>query len=182
MRTLLTMDQTDRTLLRISQQGISLVREPFGEIAGQLHLGQDEVLNRLERRVRDVTIKRIGGSVSQRRLGIIANAVVAWKVPAELVNETGTNFSSYDEVTHCYERSTVPGVWDYTMFTVIHGYNREWVETFARRLSETTGISDYLVIFSRTQFKRTSMIHELENITGNREEIPYESNNIPVRG
>jgi siroheme decarboxylase len=179
---LTAMDETDRTLLRISQQGIPLVEEPFGEIAGQLHLGQADVLQRLERRVRDETIRRIGGSVSQRKLGIIANAVVAWRVPNDLVDRAGTNFSSYDEVTHCYERSTTPGVWDYTLFTVLHGYSREWVETFAQRLSETTGISGYLVIFSRTQFKRTSMIHELENGNGNREGRRYESNRIPVQG
>ena len=109
-------------------------------------------------------IKRIGSSVNQRKLGIVANAVVAWKVSDNLVEETGKKLSSYDEVTHCYERRTVPGVWEYNMFTVLHGYDRPSVEACAQRLSDTTGIDDYRVIFSTKQFKRTSIIHDIQTI------------------
>jgi len=162
----IAMDETDRAILRITQNAIPLVDEPFRKISEQLGLEQREVLTRLDRQVRHGIIKRIGGSVNQRKLGIVANAVVAWKVEDGQVEETGEKLSSYDEVTHCYERRTVPGVWDYNMFTVMHGYDRESVEACAKRLSEATGISDYRVIFSTRQFKRTSIIHDLQNIPG----------------
>ncbi len=158
------MDETDRAILRITQNDIPLVDEPFRKISEQLGIEQSEVLTRLERQIRHGMIKRIGGSVNQRKLGIVANAVVAWKVQEDMVEETGEKFSSYDEVTHCYERRTVPGVWDYNLFTVLHGYDRESVETCAKRLSEATGTSDYIFIFSTKQFKRTSIIHGLQNI------------------
>ena len=155
-------DETDRAILSLTQKAIPLVDEPFREISQQLGLEHREVLARLRRRVRDGMIKRIGSSVNQRKLGIIANAVIAWKVPEDLVEKTGKKLSSYDEVTHCYERSTVPGVWDYNMFTVLHGYDRPSVETCAERLSGMIGIDDYRVIFSTKQFKRTSIIHDIQ--------------------
>jgi siroheme decarboxylase len=161
------LDATDRAILRITQDHIPLVDEPFRKISEQLGRDQSEVLTRLEHLVRQGYIKRIGGSVNQRRLGIVANAVVAWKVQKELAEKMGWKLSSYDEVTHCYERRTVPGVWDYNIFTVMHGYDRPSVETCAKRLSETTGIGDYRIIFSTHQFKRTSMIHHLQNSADN---------------
>ncbi len=157
-------DETDRALLSMTQKAIPLVDEPFREISEQLGLEHREVLARLRRRVRDGMIKRIGSSVNQRKLGIVANAVVAWKVPDDLVEKTGQKLSSYNEVTHCYERSTVPGVWEYNMFTVLHGYDRPSVEAYAQRLSGTIGIDDYRVIFSTKQFKRTSIIHDIQTI------------------
>jgi DNA-binding Lrp family transcriptional regulator len=175
-RTSAAMDETDRALLRITQRAIPLAEEPFREIAAQLHIGQEEVQERLKRRIRDGTIKRIGGSVSQRKLGITANAVVAWNVHDDLVEGAGKRLSLLDEVTHCYERTTVPGVWEYNLFTVLHGNSREWVETFAKTLSSMTCIDDYRVIFSSQQFKRTSMIHELYEYPGTDKEQQDEKN------
>ena len=48
------------------------------------------------------------------------------------------------------------------MFTVLHGYDRPSVEACAGRLSGTIGIDDYRVIFSTKQFKRTSIIHDIQ--------------------
>ena len=158
------MDETDRAILSITQNAIPLVDEPFRVISEQVGVEQNEVLRRVGRQVRQGVIKRIGGSFNQRKLGIVANAVVAWNVMEDLVEETGKKLSSYDEVTHCYERKTVPGVWDYNIFTVMHGYDRPSVETCAKRLSRTIGNVDYCVIFSTRQFKRTSIIHDLQNI------------------
>ena len=157
-------DETDRAILSMTQKAIPLVDEPFREISEQLGLEHREVLARIRRRVRDGMIKRIGSSVNQRKLGIVANAVVAWKVPDDLVEEAGEKLSSFNEVTHCYERSTVPGVWEYNMFTVLHGYDRPSVEAYAKRLSGMIGIDDYRVIFSTIQFKRMSIIHDIQTI------------------
>ncbi len=176
------MDETDRAILRITQEAIPLVEEPFRKISEQLGIEHRVVLARLDRLVRQGIIRRIGGSVNQRKLGIVANAVVAWKVPEDLVGGTAMEFSSDDEVTHCYERTTVPGLWDYNIFTVVHGYNRESVETWARGLSQTTGVSGYRVIFSTKQFKRTSLIHDLKEFSRERDEMQYESDKILLPG
>ncbi len=177
-----TFDAIDRAILKITQKEIPLVEAPFGKISEQLGIGESEVLARLDRKIREGVIKRIGGSVNQRKLGIVANAVVAWKVQENLVEEIGMKLSHYDEVTHCYDRRTVPGIWDYNLFTVLHDYDRESVENCAKRLSGAIGISDYRVIFSTRQFKRTSIIHDLQNVPEKRDEMHYESDTILLPG
>ena len=152
-------NETDQAILRAAQEGIPVVKEPFAGIAREAGISQDEVIARLKRLISNGVIKRLGISINQRKVGIVANAVVAWRVPQEHVERIGKMLSSYKEVTHCYERVTIPGKWEYNLFTVIHGYNRESVEEMAKRLSEVVGISDYLVLFSNEQFKRTSVMH-----------------------
>ncbi len=152
-------DEKDQAILRITQDGLPLDREPFKAIAAQTGLTEAEVIARLKRLKSMGVIKRLGISVNQRKIGIVANAVIAWKVPEELVERIGNIFASHKEVTHCYERVTIPGKWEYNLFTVVHGYNRESVEKFAKRMSEVAGIRDYIVMFSDEQFKRTSIKH-----------------------
>jgi len=162
-RTKMNMDDdpngTDHAILRAAQEGIPVVKEPFEGIAREAGISQDEVIARLKKLINCNVIKRIGISINQRKVGIVANAVVAWKVPPEQVESVGNTLSSYKEVTHCYERVTIPGKWEHNLFTVIHGYTRESVVQFAARLSEVVGIRDYLVLFSNVQFKRTSVMH-----------------------
>ena len=152
-------DEIDQAILSITQDGIPLEKEPFEEIAKQVGISREEVITRLKRLRSIGIIKRLGVSVNQRKVGIVANAVVAWKVPEEQLEHVGTLLSSYTEVTHCYGRVTIPGKWEHNLFTVVHGYSRESVEAVAKNLSEACGISDYLVMFSNGQYKRTSVKH-----------------------
>ncbi len=152
-------DEKDQAILRITQEGLPLDKEPFRAIAAQTGLTEEEVIARLRRLKSMGVIKRLGISVNQRKIGIVANAVIAWKVPEELVERVGNIFASHKEVTHCYERVTIPGKWEYNLFTVVHGYNRESVEQFAKRMSGIVDIRDYIVMFSNEQFKRTSVKH-----------------------
>jgi DNA-binding Lrp family transcriptional regulator len=152
-------DVINKAIIHTTQERIPLVNEPFAEIAKETGISQDEVITRLQELISVGVIKRLGISVNQRKIGIVANAVVAWKVPREQVKRVGNMLSAYKEITHCYERVTVPGKWEHNLFTVIHGYNRESVEEIAKMMSEAIGISDYLVMFSNGQFKRTSVMH-----------------------
>jgi DNA-binding Lrp family transcriptional regulator len=152
-------DAINKAIIHSTQERIPLVDEPFAEIAKETGISQDEVIARLNELISVGVIKRLGISVNQRKIGIVANAVVAWKVPQDQVKRVGTMLSEYKEITHCYERVTVPGKWECNLFTVIHSYNRESVEETARMMSEAVGISDYLVMFSNEQFKRTSVMH-----------------------
>ncbi len=154
------MDAVDHDLLQAAQEGIPLMREPFGAMAGSLGIPTRELLDRLRRLQAAGVVRRVGISVNQRRLGIVANAMVAWKVPSRAVGAVGTALSSFAEVTHCYERSIVPGRWEYNLFTVLHGYDEASVKALAEILAGTVGIHDYLVLFSTDQYKRTSLIHE----------------------
>jgi DNA-binding Lrp family transcriptional regulator len=164
------LDGTDHLLLRLTQEGIPLVEDPFREIAGRAGVSEDEAVSRLERLYRAGIIKRIGVSLNQRKLGIVANALVAWKIPKDALDGAGKKLSSEKEVTHCYERSIVPGVWEYNVFTVLHGRDHRSVEEMVSRLAGTISHRGYAILFSTEQFKRTSMVHRIGGNTSGQEE------------
>ncbi|MFQ6052837.1 MAG: radical SAM protein, partial [Candidatus Bathyarchaeia archaeon] len=150
------MDRLDREILLVVQEGIPLSREPFADISKDLGVTEDELIERLTRLKERGTIRRFGARIDQRRVGITANAVVVWKVPRTRVAQVAEVMSECPEISHCYERTTIPGRWEYNLFTVTHGYSKESVERFVRELSERIGITDYQVLFSTRKLKGES--------------------------
>jgi DNA-binding Lrp family transcriptional regulator len=79
-----------------------------------------------------------------------------WNVPDERTEEVGTTMANFSEVTHCYERPRAPG-WDYNLFAMVHSYTKEDCEEVAARISEATGITDYKLLYSDREFKKTGV-------------------------
>jgi DNA-binding Lrp family transcriptional regulator len=146
----------DSEILLAVQDGIPLVREPFAEASEALEISQENLIERLKGMREDGTIRRFAPNINQRKIGIIANAVVVWRVPEENISRVVETMLKYNKISHCYRRATVPGKWEYNLYTVIHDYDKKSVSQFVRRLSKETGIKDYQVLYSRRQFKRTS--------------------------
>ena len=73
---------------------------------------------------------------------------------------TGTSavvlsFSSFPEITHCYERSPVfEG--KYNLFSMIHLHHPD-IEEKIEAISAATGIHSYLILTSEEEFKKSSM-------------------------
>jgi DNA-binding Lrp family transcriptional regulator len=151
------MDDVDMKLLRAIQDGIPLTTEPFVEVAKKIGVTEDEVMARLKKLKNNGTIKRFAASINHRKLENVAKtAMTVWKVPQNFVETVGRVMSAFNKVTHCYNRQTIPGKWEYNLFAVIHEHDREAVKRLAQRLSEATGIKDYEVLFSVKEFKRAS--------------------------
>jgi DNA-binding Lrp family transcriptional regulator len=158
-----TMDRLDRKILAALENGLPLVPEPFGEIGKDLGLTGGEVLERV-RALQDAgIIRRFRARINQRQLGITANALVAWDCDGKPARETGALLASFPCVTHCYERKPVPGRWDWSLYTVHHGFSRDGVEEEVRRLAGQAGLSRYLILFSTEEFKRVPNVRVREN-------------------
>jgi DNA-binding Lrp family transcriptional regulator len=157
------MDQCDREILAALEDGLPFVHEPFREIGKRLGLSDEEVLERVRDLKKAGIIRRFRARINQRQLGITANALVAWDCNGNTPGEIGSRLASYPCVTHCYERRPVPGRWDYSLYTVHHGYSRREVEEEVRRLAEQIGLSRYLILFSNKEFKRVPNIRVREN-------------------
>ena len=78
----------------------------------------------------------------------------------------GKRLAAFPSVTHCYERRPVPGRWEYTLYTVHHGYSQNLVLDEIRAIAERTGYRDYLVLFSTREFKRVPNVRMQENGRG----------------
>lgn len=149
------MDERDLELLKAAQEGIILTGRPYqllGEMVGQ---SEQEVVERLQSLQDEGVIRRFAATIGHRALGIVANAMIAWKAPEDDVERAGWLLASVDEVTHCYERAKTAD-WPYNLYTMIHSKSREDCLSVARRLSRISGIEEYKVLFSEREYKKTS--------------------------
>jgi hypothetical protein len=80
--------------------------------------------------------------------------MIVWKVPEERSEEVGMTMAGHKAVTHCYQRPTFPD-WPYTHFTMIHATSKEGCEEVVREISEATSITDYLLLYSTREYKKT---------------------------
>jgi len=150
------MDEIDIKILKLIQDGIRIIPEPFGLIAKELELSETQVIERLQEMIKDGVIRRFGASIGHRAIGITANAMCTWNVPDDKVEEVGAIMAGFQEVTHCYERPRYPD-WKYNLFTMVHAYSREECEKIAKEISLATGIKDYSILFSEREFKKTGV-------------------------
>jgi DNA-binding Lrp family transcriptional regulator len=150
------MDAIDEQILIATQDGIPLTGSPFRDIAQRLGLSEEEVVERIRLMKEKGMIRRFGASIGHRDIGILANAMCIWNVPEERVEDVGRIMASFPEVTHCYERPRRPE-WEYNLFTMVHSYTREDCEQVAARISKSTGIKDYRLLFSEREFKKTGV-------------------------
>lgn len=155
------MNKLDRALVRELQEGLPLVKRPFLAIAQKLGMSEAEVLARVRELIERGVIRRFGAAVRHQDLGYVANAMVVWRVPDERVPEVGRIMASFPEVTHCYERARAPG-WPYNLYVVLHGRTEEQCREAAARIAEAAGVSDYQLLFSTAELKKSSMKYFLK--------------------
>jgi DNA-binding Lrp family transcriptional regulator len=160
------MDPTDVQILAALEDGLPLVPEPFEEIGKRLGFTGGKVLARTQKLQETGVIRRFRARINQRKLGISANALVAWCCNGKPAEKTGAVLASYPSVTHCYERKALPGRWEYSLYTVHHGRSREVVEEEIRKIAGAAGLSEYLVLFSTDEYKRVPHLRIRENGRG----------------
>lgn len=149
------MDEVDIRLLRAVQDGLKLTKLPYQELGEEMGMSEDEVIHRLASLVEEGVIRRFAAAIGHRALGIAANAMIVWKVPEADVERIGRIMASFEDVTHCYERTARPE-WPYNLYTMVHSRSREGCERIASEISKITGIKDYKMLFSEAEYKKTS--------------------------
>lgn len=129
---------------------------PFADLGRRVGLSEDEVVAVLRDLRRKGYLRRFGATLRHQRSGFTSNAMVAWRVEPDRIEAVGRILASFDEVTHCYQRRTAPG-WPKNMYAMIHASSEEECRALAQRMAEAAGISDYELLFSHEELKKTSM-------------------------
>ena len=149
------IDQKDLDLLKIAQDGVHLTSRPYQVLGDVMGISEQEVIDRLRALQEEGIIRRFAATIGHRALGIVANAMIAWKADPEDVERAGVLFASVDEVTHCYERAKAED-WPYNLYTMVHSKSRDDCLKIADQLSDLSGIREYRVLFSEFEYKKTS--------------------------
>lgn len=80
--------------------------------------------------------------------------MIAWRVPPGRAGAVGAALAARSEVTHCYERRGVPGLWEHTLFAVVHAEDRVAVDRVADDLTRMIGLDDRVVLLSSIEYMR----------------------------
>jgi DNA-binding Lrp family transcriptional regulator len=152
------LDGTDRRAIRLACGDLGLDRYPFRAWAAELDVPEADLLARLAAYRQRGAMRRFGAVIRHHAAGFTANGMSVWDVPDADVGFVCERLAACPEISHCYERPRFPG-WPYNVFGMIHGRSREECLSVAIRVAEQTGLSDYDVLFSVREFKKTSMIY-----------------------
>ena len=85
-------------------------------------------------------------------------------MPEAEIEEAGLRAAKFPQVSHCYQRPAYPPRWPYNLFAMIHGQSEEEVERIAAAIAEKTGIKDYVILYSTTEYKKERVKYFMEGV------------------
>ncbi|MFH2059961.1 MAG: Lrp/AsnC family transcriptional regulator [Pseudomonadota bacterium] len=146
----------EKKIIALLQTDIPVVKRPFKVMAEKIGITEEQFLKVLNGLNDRKMIRRFGATIKHQNTGFKANAMVAWKVDEDKVEETGNIMASFQEITHCYRRDPAPG-WRYNLYTMVHASSEEECYAIVKKISKAVGQDDYELLFSRKELKKTSM-------------------------
>ncbi|MDO8876059.1 MAG: Lrp/AsnC family transcriptional regulator [Pseudolabrys sp.] len=153
-------DRRDRGLLAAIEDGLPIVERPYREVASNLGIKEEEVIERLQRLTAAGVVSRFGCVVRHRVLGYTANAMAVWDVPDDMVERVARCFVSNPQVTLCYRRPRRLPDWPYNMFCMVHAKTRGDAYGVIDNLNfvAQTGLNRQAVLFSQQCYKQRGAV------------------------
>jgi DNA-binding Lrp family transcriptional regulator len=152
-------DELDRRIVLATQSGLPVVAEPYRQVAEELGITTQVLMDRLEAMKKDNRIRRIGVVPNHYKLGYTANGMSVWDVDDDIIDEVGEQIGNLDMVTHCYQRPRFLPEWSYNLFAMVHGHDREEVLNKVAQIAEILGSKarKHDILFSTRILKKTGL-------------------------
>lgn len=153
----LTLNDTDRRIMQTLSKGLPLTPQPFADLAHDLAQSEADLIARIKTLSDAGYLTRIGVIVRHRALGWSSNAMVVWRVPIDHVVAAGEQLAVIPGVTLCYQRKTVPDVWPYTLYSMIHARSRTQAHEVLEQAKSLPALKNvpHEALFSTHCFKQT---------------------------
>ena len=156
------ISELDKKIVRLLQGEFPLVSEPYKVLATEIGISEEELLARVAGLREEKKIRKIGAVLRHREVGFTSNCLCVWDVPDECMDETAARMAEHPRVSHCYDRNRSED-WHYNLYTMIHGYSRDECEEIAAILAAETGIADRRMLYTKHEWKKTSMKYFTED-------------------
>lgn len=155
----IALDHATRALVDALAAGLPLVPQPFTAIADAIGSTESAVLDTIARWTASGVIRRFGVVVRHAELGYRANAMAVWQVPEADVAARGAALAAMPGITLCYRRRTVPHLWPYNLFCMVHGEARETVDATLRHAAHACGLDAHpgVVLATLARFKQRGL-------------------------
>lgn len=120
---------TDERVIEVIQAGLPLCKDPYARLAKLAGVSSERFLETLQQLRHAGVIRRWGVVVRHHELGYRANAMVVWDIPDADIEVIALLLAKESCVTLCYQRPRILPKWRYSLFCMIHGKDRETVES-----------------------------------------------------
>jgi len=150
------LTELEKKTISLIQGDIAITERPYLEIADKLGIPEETLLDILKDLCKRGVIRRFGATIRHQKSGFKANAMTAWKVDEDRIDEVAKKMASFREVSHCYRRNPSDR-WPYNLYTMIHARDEDGCRKAVRKMSKATSVDTYKLLFSRREFKKTSM-------------------------
>jgi DNA-binding Lrp family transcriptional regulator len=161
------LDEKQKELVRLLQDGLAVEREPFAAMAARLGWPASRVVQQIREWLDSGVIRRFGAVVRHKELGFVANGMAAFRISPEAIDDAGLRLARRTEVSHCYRRPPLPD-FPYSLFAMVHGQSEDEVQQTVAAMAKEIAVEDYAVLFSVTEFKKASMRYFVEAVQGDR--------------
>jgi DNA-binding Lrp family transcriptional regulator len=132
---MIKLDSTDKTILNRIQSNFPISPRPYQDIARELNLSEDEVIEKVRHLKEGGVIRRIGGNFVPGKLGFVST-LCAGHVPEDRIAHFTSVVNTYPGVTHNYLRDNHYNIW----FTVI-APSEEIIDQYLSEISKKTGVT-----------------------------------------
>ena len=106
---MLELSDLQKKLLNDFQRNFPLTPKPYADIAKQLGVSENDVLNALNELDEKQCISRIGAIIPPNQIGV--STLAAMSVPENDIERVAAQINQYTEVNHNYEREHRFNLW-----------------------------------------------------------------------
>jgi DNA-binding Lrp family transcriptional regulator len=106
----LELDSSDRAIINALQGGFPISAHPYADVAKDLGLEEQDLIDRLHRLLDDGALSRFGPMYHAERLGG-GLTLAAMKLPDEAFERVNTIVNGFEEVAHNYARDHELNMW-----------------------------------------------------------------------
>ena len=153
------LDAIDRRIIQLTQAGLPLCRHPYEQLAQQLGIETEALMQRFNAMLDDGIIRRIGAVPNHYKLGYRFNGMTVWDVDDAHIDRLGEQVGQLASVSHCYHRPRHLPEWPYNLFAMVHSKTESGVQAQIAQIQQILGCyqRQHDVLYSTRILKKTGL-------------------------
>lgn len=148
-------------IVRALQNDLPLVSEPYKEVAAEIGITEEALLEGIRGLQAKGCLKRISIALRHNNVGYTINVMIVWDVPAERVVAAGKALATHPRVTHCYDRAKGED-FDYNLYSMVHAMTEAEYTALVKELAEMVQPIKYQELRTETELKKVGMKYFME--------------------
>ena len=157
----IALSDLEKKVLSAIQHGMPLSLQPYQDLAAEIGIPPEQLLNMLREWKSGKKIRRLGAIVNHFQMGHGVGAMVVWKAPLERIDEVGNLFASFAKVSHAYQRPSKKE-WPYTLYTMVHASSPGELDRTLHDMSRRSGITEFRALKTVRELKKVPPTYIIE--------------------